>query len=260
MKSEIESQKLNAFVDGQLDVLSLREIEERTQRDPALRAQVDELRQLRQSLRDAADYHLAPAALRERVAAMGVTQSPVAARLTTGNATLQRWLNWRPMLVSFAMLALALLALDPLGWRLRDDDRVREDVVASHVRSTLGQHLVDIASSDHHAVKPWLSAKLDFSPPVPEAPLPGSVFLGGRVDYIGGRPVAALVYQQGRHVVNSFVCPTRAADRGTAFTAERGFQIAHWTRAGMTHWVISDLNHEEFVGIVEGLASAEGPG
>ena len=39
-----------------------------------------------------------------------------------------------------------------------------------------------------------------------------------------------------------------------------GFQIAHWTRGGMNHWVISDLNRAEFSSFVRGLASTEGPG
>lgn len=259
MKPEIDSQKLNAFVDGELDVLSLREIEQRMQRDPALLAQVEGLRQLRESLRDAAEYHLAPEALRQRVAAMGVAQRPATPRAAAIGVALQQWVHWRPMLVSFAMLALAIAVLNPTGWRFGDGDRLREEVIASHVRSTLGQHLVDIASSDHHTVKPWLSEKLDFSPPVPESPFPGAVFVGGRIDYLGGRPVAALVYRQGGHVVSSFVSPTPAADRSAEFSAERGFRIAHWAHAGMNHWVISDLNQAEFEGVVRGLALAESP-
>jgi anti-sigma factor RsiW len=124
------------------------------------------------------------------------------------------------------------------------------------VRSTLGQRLVDVASSDRHTVKPWLSSKLDFSPPVTELPLPGSVFLGGRVDYVDGRPVAALAYQQGQHVVNSYLWPSDGKDRAAAFSAERGFQIAHWTRNSMNHWVISDLGREEFAAVVRALETA----
>ena len=255
MNSEIEPQKLNAFVDGELDVLSQREIEERMNHDAGLRGQVEGLRQLRESLRDLADYHVAPRAFRQRVAAM-VAPPAVPARLSFGVGALQDWLDWRPMVVAFAMLALAAVILGQTWRRSVDDSRLREEVVASHVRSTLGQHLVDVALSDHHTVKPWLSSKLDFSPPVQDALLPGSVLLGGRIDYLDGRPVAALVYRQGEHVVNSFVWPTNAADGAAVFAAERGFQIAHWSRSGMNHWVISDLNREEFGAVVRALEVA----
>jgi len=258
MQSDIESQKVNAFVDGELDVLSQREIEERMKHDAGLRARVDELRHLRVTVRDSADYHVAPDAFRQRIAALVSTPAYVPTRLSLGSATLQHWLAWRPMVVSFAALALAMLVFNGnlTRWRPGYDDRLEEEVLASHVRSTLGQHLVDMASSDHHTVKPWLSSKLGFSPAIQESLLPGSVFLGGRVDYLDGRPVAALVYRQGEHVVNSFVWPTSAVDSGLAFSEKKGFQIAHWSRNGMNHWVISDVNREEFGALVRALEAA----
>jgi anti-sigma factor RsiW len=121
------------------------------------------------------------------------------------------------------------------------------------VRSTVGPHLVDVLSSDHHTVKPFLSSKLGFSPPVAELPLAGSVFVGGRVDYLDGRPVAALVYRQGDHVVNSFVWPDSASDSKPEFATERGYRIAHWLQGGMRHCVISDVNREEFQRLVEAV-------
>jgi anti-sigma factor RsiW len=151
---------------------------------------------------------------------------------------------------------LAAVALNVAWLRPSQDGRVLDDVVASHVRSTLGQHLVDVASSDHHTVKPWLSSRLDFSPPVDELQIPGSVFLGGRVDYLDGHPVAALVYRQGEHVVNSFVWPENGNDSKPEFSQARGFQTAHWSKGGMTHWVISDVNRDEFNTVVGAIRSA----
>lgn len=90
--------------------------------------------------------------------------------------------------------------------------------------------------------------------------MPGSVFLGGRVDYLDGRPVAALLYRQGEHIVNAFVWPTNAADAPTGYGFARGFQTAHWSRAGMTHWVISDLNREAFGAIVRALETVAATG
>ena len=257
--SEIDPQHLSAFVDGELDVLRMGEIEAHMQHDEGLRREVQELRQLRQHVRSLADYHVAPEAFHRRIASLGLAPATASARLAVGTGTLPHWLDWRQRGGSFAALALvvavavAILTLNQTRWRSGEDDRLAQEVVASHVRSTLGEHLVDVASSDHHTVKPWLSSKLDFSPAVQESLLPGSVFLGGRVDYLGGRPVAALVYRQGPHVVNSFVWPTQAGDARAQFLADRGFQIAHWSRNGMLHWVISDLNREEFGALVRTL-------
>lgn len=250
---KLEPPQLNAFVDGELDLLAQREIEERMPHDDALRDQVQALRQLRQSVRDHADYHVAPDAFRRRIEALLPAAAAMPSRLSLGRGSLQHWLDWRPMVVAFVAMALLVVTLMQTGWRPDDGDRLGQQVIASHVRSTLGLHLVDIASSDHHTVKPWLSSKLDFSPPVQEALLPGSVFLGGRVDYLDGRPVAALVYRQGAHVVSSFLWPTPLADAAAKFTAGRGFQVAHWSRAGMTHWVVSDVDREQFAAIVAAL-------
>jgi len=259
MKPQLETQRINAFVDGELDLVNQLEVEERIKLDAGLRAQVDALRQLRAAIREDAEYHAAPDALRKRMAAMLVPEPAARARARPASTAvaLQRWFGWRPMATSFGLAATLAVALNVGGLRSVQDDRLMDDVVASHVRSTLGQHLVDIASSEHHVVKPWLSSKLDFSPPVNELQIPGSVFLGGRVDYLDGHPVAALVYRQGEHVVNSFVWPDTGKDTKPDFSSQRGFQMAHWSQAGMAHWVISDVNREEFK-VVVGAVQAGG--
>ena len=260
MSIELEAQKLNACLDGELDLMSQLEIEQRIQAEPALRAQVHALRQLREALRGGADYHLAPAALRERVAALSVaTPAAGSLRRTDGDGAgaWRRWTAWRPLLAGCGVVAAVAALAIPLvpGWRGRDE-RLQQEVIASHVRSMLGEHLLDVVSSDHHTVKPWLSSKLDFSPPVPTRAIAGAEFAGGRVDYLGGRPVAALVYRHGAHVVNAYVWPNHAADSATTTSTERGYQIAHWTQAGMAYWVISDVNRDEFAALVRGIAQA----
>jgi anti-sigma factor RsiW len=259
MNRNTEHQLLNAFVDGELDLSSRLEIEQRMQADAAFARRVEELGQLREAIREGADYHRAPAALREGLAGLVAPESrrpPPVRTPASVVAAVQRWLDWRPLVASLGLVAMVAVALNLVWFRSAQDERLLDDVVASHVRSTLGQHLVDVASSDHHTVKPWLSSKLDFSPPVNELPIPGSVFVGGRVDYLDGRPVAALVYRQGQHVVNAFVWPSGEKDSKPAFARERGFQTAHWSSGGMTHWVISDVNRDEFNTVVGALRTA----
>jgi len=262
----LDQRQLHAFVDGELDLKSQLDIEGQLQGDPALRRQVDELRQLRGAVREHADYHVAPDDLRRRMAALVASpqaapaapaRRPAASRAGSIGAALQAWLGWRPLAASLGFAGVLAVTANLVWLQTSRGDRLMEQVVASHVRATLGQHLVDVASSDHHTVKPFLSSKLGFSPPVDELRLPGSSFLGGRVDYIDGRPVAALVYKQGEHVVDSFVWPGKGPDSEPSYAAERGYLTARWSRNGMQHWVISDVNREEFHTLVAAIAAGD---
>ena len=262
-KPDTQAERLSAFVDGELDLQSHLALEREAAGDESLRLRIEDLRRLRQSIREGATYHAAPPDLQASLARLAPERS-VAARASshagvgrTAAAAVSRWLAWRPLAASFALVALVLVTADVTWLRERAQERLAEDVVASHVRASLGQHVVDIASSDHHTVKPWLSARLDFSPPVTELSLPGSTFLGGRVDYLDGRPVAALVYRQGQHLVTSFVWPATGEDADPVFGRERGFETAHWLRGGMNHWVVSDLNRNEFRIVVDAIRQQE---
>jgi anti-sigma factor RsiW len=264
-----EAWKIDAFVDGELDLAGQLEIEQRMEHNEALRQRVDALRALRETVREKADRHTAPAGLQERMTAMlGAARRESVAPPRTPKASpsgwaqvLGRWLAWRPLVASTAFVGLLAVTLNVAVLQSSKQDRLMDEAVARQVRSTVGQHLVDVASSDHHTVKPFLSQRLGFSPPVNDLQLPGSVFVGGRVDYLDGRPVAALVYRQGEHVVNSFVWPdSGSSDSVPEFASQRGFRIAHWSQGGMRHCVISDVNREEFRRLVDSVRLAAATG
>ena len=133
-------------------------------------------------------------------------------------------------------------------------DGVMAAVVDSHVRSLMADHLFDVQSTDQHTVKPWFAGKLDFSPPVRDlAPL-GYPLVGGRLDYVSGRPVAALVYQRQKHAINVFIWPTDESAPATIATRSvRGFHVRHWIGAGMSFWAVSELNDAELTEFARAL-------
>jgi anti-sigma factor RsiW len=168
-------------------------------------------------------------------------------------ATRARRVSRRAVFAS-AAAAVALLAVGL--WPRGSQDGVEAAVFSAHVRSLLADHLTDIASSDQHTVKPWFQGKLDYSIPATDFAAQGFPLVGGRLDYVDDRPAAALVYRRGKHVVNLFTWPSKdGVDEPLRPVAQRGYRGYRFTRAGMTHWVVSDVNDADlraFVALVQG--------
>ena len=150
--------------------------------------------------------------------------------------------GWRWAAIAASVLLVLSLAWNVVGLRSRNPDggAVEEAVLSSHVRSLMGSHLLDVPSSDQHTVKPWFNGKLDFSPDVKDFAGDGYPLIGGRVDYLSGRPVAALVYHRRQHVLNLFIWPATQSDRAGQWT-ERGFHVVRWQAAGMDYCAVSDI-------------------
>jgi anti-sigma factor RsiW len=251
--------QLNAYVDGELEPAGALTVEAACAENPAVRTQLEHLLQVRKSVRSQAGYVRAPALLRDRIDAIldlesGKARAAAADRVGAVQARWRRWFVWESYASALAAVAAVALAAHWILLPLENDERVQSEVIASHARAVVSQRLVDVASSDHHTVKPWLSSRLDYSPPVEEPPQSDTQLLGARVDYVDGRPVAALVLRHAGHEVDSFVWPAPGGDTSPAFSQERGFRVARWTRSGMRHWVVSDLNAQEFDALVQRLA------
>jgi anti-sigma factor RsiW len=230
---------LDAYVDRELDTGSTSAFSEHLRDCPECRRRLAERGALSQVLRCAPIYRT-PERLRLRVLA---------------RASRVRRVRRLTMLATAALLLLSLGA----GIAVFRSDAVRRDavvteVVDSHVRSLMADHLYDIESTDQHTVKPWFLGKLDFSPPVIDLAGRGFPLLGGRLDYLQGRPVAALVYERNRHTINVLVYPDDAP-RVNAIEAYavRGFHVRRWRAGGMSFWAVSDLNDGELLQLVHAL-------
>jgi anti-sigma factor RsiW len=196
-------------------------------------------------------------ALKRAVQAVPYHDAPVRVRARIASAaSRRRSLRGLGLLAAAAVLVLAVgrsVAWLPSHTNGRDDPV--QAAVDGHVRSLMADHLFDVHSTDQHAVKPWFIGKLDFSPPVVDLAAQGYPLVGGRVDYIDGRQVAALVYQRRQHVINLFVAPTAAAAADPVAQSVRGFHVRRWTSGGMSFSAVSDLNDAELDGFVRALRS-----
>ncbi len=245
---------LDAYIDGELGIERSLELEQHLATCSGCAAALASRRALGAALREKLDYHRAPLALHRAIhdelrraeAAPGGT--PVTRRLPPA---------WMRMAASLILVAGLSSALTYYGMP-RDGDIVPDQVFASYVRGVQsGDRLVDVASSDQHTVKPWLDARLDFAVPVKDLASEGFPLAGGRVDYIDGRMVAALVYHARKHVITLFIWPSDGKAKPLATSARRGETLAQWSDGAMTYWAISDVAAPDLLDFVKRFKAAE---
>jgi anti-sigma factor RsiW len=246
---------LHGYIDGELDLARTVEIERHIEGCAACSRARDNHRALQTSLRGASLVYRCPDHLRTRI------QATVRRETVRPDARLD--LPRRYLAIAAALLLVAvgawLLLRPPSEQSL--NGRIAQDVVASHVRSLLADHLTDVASSDRHTVKPWFAGKVDFAPAVVDLSPEGFPLVGGRLDYLEHRPVAALVYSRRKHMINLFIWPSeQAADSALQSFTTQGYQIAHWNEAGTAYWAISDLNVGELTQFIQLVRAAQHEG
>jgi anti-sigma factor RsiW len=233
--------RLQGLIDGELDATHAAEVEAHVATCAACTEAHDNALGLRRTLRAEHARAVAPDRLLARLdAAVIAATEPVRTRAVVRP---RERVFWAFSGAGAALAACATLVLIAVPAVQTAD--LEHELVASHVRSQLAGHLIDVATSDQHVVKPWFGGKTDFSPPVIDLADQGYPIVGGRLDYVDGRTVAAIVYRRGRHVINLFVWPdSRPLGPGEAKPGD-GYTLLHWTRAGMTLWAVSDVNEAD---------------
>ena len=243
--------RIAAFADGEIDGRERREVEQHLRECEDCAARHREILELRASLREEVPAFPAPPALRERLKPL-LAGAADARDVRRGPPRGQwHWLAGGALAGCAATLLALFVTTTVLDGRERED--FARQVVDAHVHATLDQRLIQVASSDQHTVKPWLSARLDYSPPVRDLAADGFPLAGGRIETLQGRRVATLVYHYRLHSIDVFVRP-EPADAPAASSTVRGFNVAHATGAGMDLVAVSDVSGDVLDAFVQQLA------
>jgi anti-sigma factor RsiW len=159
------------------------------------------------------------------------------------------WWRW-PVLGGCVLLGIGLVLLWQFVFTRPPRELAAREVTAAHIQSLRAESMVEVSSSVVQEVKIWFQGKLNFSPPMPDLDQQGFALVGGRLEHLDGRPVAALVYRRGEHFINLFVWQSQGAkcetgSGGIHQESRQGYQIVHWSRAGVTYWAVADLAADE---------------
>lgn len=231
---------LDAYVDRELDVIASRQFESHLSECASCRETLSRYRDMHDSVKARMEYFRPSEEFEQKLRA-----SLYGAGAPQDHNRKREWLrSWRALALAASLLVVMLLTIW-MGRILRrpsGSELLAEEVVSSHIRSLLANHLNDVDSSDQHTVKPWFSGKLDFAPVVKDLAVKGFPLIGGRLDYLNDRAVAALIYKRRLHTINLFEWPSLASDSGQRTLAIRGYNVVHWTHSRMNYWAVSDVN------------------
>jgi anti-sigma factor RsiW len=248
--------RISAYIDGELPPSEMTEVADHLAHCPACSRDYEGLRRATIALQERLVRHRTPDVLRARIRSAlldHVSDDPVAVP-----APSRRHAGWWRQAVAAVVIIAASSATTVLLTRSHQvpNAAIADEILASHIRSLMPGHLTDITSNDQHNVKPWFNGRVDFSPPVPRLDDNGFRLIGGRLDFVGGRPVAVVVYGRRQHLINVFSWPA-VGDREVPMTERRGYNLLTWQHDGVATWVVSDLNQAElrqFVGLFRGVS------
>ena len=232
---------VQAELDGELDAAQAAALEAHRTDCPICRAAQAELMRARGLMRGDL-YEPMPDDVRTRVMARLRQVAPPPAPAP------RRRRNWdwlRGPSIGFGLGAACAAAISLLVVLPERNDLI-DQVVADHIRALQPGHLEDVFSTDQHTVKPWFDGRIDFAPPVRDFAAEGFPLRGGRLDYLGGRPVAALVYQRDKHIIDLYVWPASGAGPHLAGdTTIQGYNVVHWAAGGMNFWAVSGVERSQ---------------
>ena len=246
---------VQALFDGELDATASAEVENHMTTCAECAALFKDLASTRAALREHAPYYRADAALRSGVARALAKEA--GARDSLGAFFARTRQFWAGAISGGAGAALATVLL-MFTTMAPVNEQLVADLTGAHLRSLMADHLIDVASSDHHTVKPWFAGHADVSPPVADFADQGYALIGGRADYIDGRRAAVIVYRHGKHIINVFAWAGRETLAGE--TERNGYHIISWRTADLSFAAVSDTALPELEGLKRLIVAETQPG
>jgi anti-sigma factor RsiW len=243
MKCDDITPLLEANFDGELDLVRQLEVEAHLRACPGCASRAKAIEARRDALRNSIPRFAAPPQLRERIHALLQAERAPAALKPSGRPSLP-WRFWNLTGLA-ASLALALIVGYASGNRRSRANSLSNEAISDHVRSLQAAHLMDVASTDQHTVKPWFAGKLDFSPPVFDLADVGFPLAGGRLEHIDDRPAAALVFHRRLHIINLFVWPATNGALTERRGGNNGYYTASWSAGGLNFLAVSEISAAE---------------
>ena len=258
MNCEEATNLMDGYLDGELDPITSQKIEQHLRECPKCEQAYEAHTALTHAISQRTPYHKAPVELRERIqfSLREAIGGPPAAALQREDLLAVKgprqcavaiifempW-NWLALAAAIVLAAIIGSTLLPRLHQPGAEQFLATQLIASHVRSLMADHLTDVASSDQHTVKPWLDAKLDFAAPVVDLAGDGFPLIGGRLDYLDNHSVATLIYQRRKHFINLFIWPTTPEDtKAQKVVAREGYHLLHWVDGDFNYWAVSDVN------------------
>jgi anti-sigma factor RsiW len=227
---------IHGHLDGELDLLRSLEVEKHLPTCEGCMRTYQNQQAMRAAIREGSLYHQSPPQLRQRILS-AIQEEAAPSPMRIHRAADVRW--WIGMAAAILIVAGFTWQLIP---RMSDSNAMTAELVSDHVRSLLATHLMDVPSTDQHTVKPWFNGKIDFSPTVQNFEKDGFMLVGGRLDYAGGRNIAALVYQHQKHFINVFVWPIANEQKlASQSLSTRGYHVVQWSGDGFNYTAISDM-------------------
>ncbi|HEY3149333.1 MAG TPA: zf-HC2 domain-containing protein [Dongiaceae bacterium] len=246
--ANIGCESLEVYIDGELSAAESAAFDKHAAGCSACQQQLERQLRLRARLRAGLARPAANDALRRRVLSSLPQDRPAIAP----HLSRRRWMEMAAAASVAAIVASSatFYLVHPAG-----EEGWQQAILAAHLRATMSGHVIDVASSDRHTVKPWFGGKTKVAPIVIDLADAGYPLIGGRLDIPQKDALPVLIYKAGPHVVSVYV---RAADGTTpgAVTKINGFSILSWSDDGLIYSAVSDADGAELAAFQHAFAAA----